>query len=40
MSFNIYTKAGLHYVQFFETIEELIAHMIKNNQDAYHRIDK
>ena len=40
MSFDIYTKTGLHYVQFFETIDELIADMIKHNQHAYHRITK
>jgi len=39
MTFNIYTREGIHSMQYFETIDELIAHMVKNNQHSYHRID-
>jgi hypothetical protein len=39
MTFNIYTTKGIHYMQYFQTIDELITHMVKNNQHSYHRIN-
>jgi hypothetical protein len=38
MSFNIYTKEGIHFVQWFDTVDKLIASMLANPNDAYHRI--
>jgi hypothetical protein len=37
MTFDIYTPAGLHFIQYFETIEALLANMKRNPNDAYHR---
>jgi hypothetical protein len=39
MSFTIYQANGLRCIQWFPTIETLIAHMIKNPNDRYHRND-
>jgi hypothetical protein len=39
MSFTIYQADGLRCIQWFPNIEILIAHMIKNPNDRYHRND-
>jgi len=38
MTFDIYSPEGIHFVQYFDTIDELIISMIKNSGHAYHRI--
>jgi hypothetical protein len=37
MTFDIYTPAGLHFIQYFETIDDLLRSMKNNPADAYHR---
>lgn len=37
MIFDIYSKTGIHFTQYFETIESLINSMKRNPDDAYHR---
>jgi hypothetical protein len=39
MQFNIYTKEGFHFIQYFHSIDELLASMLANPKDVYHRID-
>lgn len=37
MSFTIYTHDGTRYQQWFPSITELLASIVKNPKDAYHR---
>ena len=37
MSFTITTHDGMKVIQWFRTIDELIASMLANPKDAYHR---
>jgi len=37
MSFTIYQADGLKVIQWFRTTDELIASMLANPNDAYHR---
>ena len=37
MSFTIYTHDGMKVIQWFSTIDELIASMIANPKDSYWR---
>ena len=37
MSFTIYQYDGLKIIQWFKTIDELVASMLANPKDAYHR---
>jgi hypothetical protein len=37
MSFDVYTKTGLHFIVWFDSIEQLIASMKMNPEDVYHR---
>jgi hypothetical protein len=37
MSFTIYQKDGLKTIQWFQTTDELIASMLANPNNAYHR---
>jgi len=37
MSFTIYQADGLKVIQWFWSVDELIASMLKNPHDRYHR---
>jgi hypothetical protein len=37
MSFTIYTQDGTKFQQWFPSIDELLASMVKNSKDVYHR---
>jgi hypothetical protein len=37
MSFTIYTQDGTKFQQWFPSIDELLASMVKNPKDVYHR---
>ena len=37
MSFTIYQADGLKVIQWFKTVDELLASMKRNPKDAYHR---
>lgn len=37
MSFTIYQTDGMKVIQWFRTVDELIASMKNNPKDAYHR---
>jgi hypothetical protein len=39
MSFTIYQEDGLKVIQWFQTIDELIASMLANPKNKYHRND-
>ena len=39
MSFTIYQADGLKVIQWFKTTDELIASMLANSNDRYHRND-
>jgi len=39
MSFTIYQADGLKVIQWFPTVDKLIASMLANPNDAYHRND-
>lgn len=39
MSFTIYQTDGLRCIQWFETVDKLIASMLANPNDRYHRND-
>ena len=39
MSFTIYQADGLRVIQWFQTVDELIASMLNNPNDRYHRND-
>jgi len=39
MSFTIYQADGLKAIQWFQTTDELIASMLANPNDRYHRND-
>jgi hypothetical protein len=39
MSFTIYQRDGLKTIQWFATIDSLIASMLANSNNAYHRND-
>jgi hypothetical protein len=39
VSFTIYQHNGLKVIQWFATIDKLIASMLTNPNDAYHRND-
>ena len=39
MSFTIYQANGMKVVQWFRDIDELVASMLKNPNDRYHRND-
>jgi hypothetical protein len=37
MSFTIMRHDGIKFVQWFRTVDELLASMLANPKDAYHR---
>jgi len=37
MSFTIYQADGLKVIQWFKTVDELLASMKRNPNDVYHR---
>lgn len=37
MSFTIYQQNGLKVIQWFKTVDELLASMLSNPNDTYHR---
>ena len=37
MSFTVYTHDGMKVIQWFSTIDDLLASMIKNPHDRYQR---
>jgi hypothetical protein len=37
MSFTIHQQNGLKVIQWFKTVDELLASMLSNPNDAYHR---
>lgn len=37
MSFDVYTKSGIHCIMWFDTVEQLLASMKQNPEDVYHR---
>lgn len=37
MSFTIYQADGLKVIQWFKTVDELLASMKRNPNDTYHR---
>jgi len=39
MSFTIYQQDGMKVIQWFQTIDALIASMLANPNDRYHRND-
>lgn len=39
MSFTIYQADGMKIIQWFFTVDELIASMLANKNDRYHRND-
>jgi hypothetical protein len=39
MSFTIYQADGMKIVQWFKTADELVASMLKNPNNRYHRND-
>lgn len=38
MSFNIYTHDGMKVTQWFRNVDELVASMLANPKNAYHRV--
>jgi hypothetical protein len=40
MTFDIYTQSGMHFTVWFDTVEQLLASMKLNPNDAYHRVMK
>ena len=38
MTFNVYTKTKMHFIVWFDTVDQLLASMKLNPEDAYHRI--
>jgi hypothetical protein len=38
MRFNVYTKNKIHFIVWFDSVEQLLASMKKNPLDVYHRI--
>ena len=39
MSFTVMSQDGTRYIQWFRDIDELVASMLKNPNDRYHRND-
>jgi hypothetical protein len=37
MSFDVYTKSGMHFIMWFDSIEKLLESMLENPNDTYHR---
>jgi hypothetical protein len=37
MTFDVYTKTNMHFIVWFDTVDQLLASMKKNPLDAYHR---
>jgi len=37
MSFDVYSKEGMHYIMWFDTFDQLLTSMKKNPHDVYHR---
>ena len=38
MTFNVITKNNMHFIVWFDTIDQLLVSMKRNPEDAYHRI--
>lgn len=38
MTFNIYTKNKMHFIVWFDNVEQLLVSMKRNPFDVYHRI--
>ena len=37
MTFDVYTKSNMHFIIWFDTVDQLLASMKRNPNDAYHR---
>ena len=37
MTFDVYTKTNMHFIVWFDTVDQLLASMKKNPTDDYHR---
>ena len=38
MTFTVYTKNKIHFIVWFDSVDQLLASMKNNPLDAYHRI--
>ena len=38
MTFKVLTKTDMHFIVWFDTIDQLLASMKLNPSDAYHRV--
>ena len=38
MTFNVYTKTNMHFIVWFDNVDQLLVSMKQNPLDSYHRI--